>query len=72
MALSNVIKIPIGTRSIAVIKKTRVISSAAFMAGSFTPFVLGHNEDSCRRDTGATYPAARIAVSGGLLPRGLG
>ena len=44
MALSNVIKIPIGTRSIAVIKKALVISSAAFTRRSFAPLVTGHNE----------------------------
>jgi hypothetical protein len=44
MALSKVIKIPTGTRSIAEIKKARVISSAAFTARSFALLPTEHNE----------------------------
>ena len=54
MALSKVIKIPIGIRTIAEIKKARVISSAAFTARSFAPLVTEHNEDSCQRDARKT------------------
>jgi hypothetical protein len=54
IALSKVIKIPIGTRTIAEIKKARVISSAAFMARSFALLGTEHNEDSCQRDARRT------------------
>jgi hypothetical protein len=54
MALSKVIKIPIGISSIAEIKRARVISSAAFTARSFSPPVSEDNEDSCQRDARKT------------------
>src|SRR6202044_4008736 len=57
VALSKVIKIPMGIKTIAEIKKARVISSAAFTGRSFAPLVTEHNEDSGQREPAAVRGA---------------